>query len=509
MKYCIAIVMIVLFQPFFMGCSSDPNEISNSNPAGESISPRQGKVANGADSESSFTLGEFSSAPIVLNNYSPIGSNAPEIKGAGAHLLKDRLNVNFVCTSSEGFLGSSSSSLICGGVPFKDVRFGLVEQGNMNVPVNSTWLAKIFDPKEAPAYSQTGDCTSFCQGNLKPLGAYPNIIGKQGRLVIGFMGVINPSKVYMLAAEYRGAYQFGLIRFDLARKTNGVDSPSNDVDDAGSYAVKECGITQEKLDDPSAVLFEASMTSFPIIMEGSSMGVNFRLITQAKLRMREQADQGVQEITMQVRDSAATGSGIIGTFAPMIVKGKGMADAKGDSGTTTRTGLAKKDWIELTNGKNPEYAGLFCAVTGAKSIVINKGAAKATVTFSPALVNNVSLFASIERMRKELGSGRTFNVTASVQGSGKSLVAGTAQGTTTIKEVSPTLTYMGRTITADIAWEIVHTFPGGTYRVGLPKRTVMYIDTANKTLKAIWTEDDKIDEILKKPLPPIIFVNDP
>ena len=273
--------------------------------------------------------------------------------------------------------------------------------------------------------------------------------------------------------------------------------------------VKECGIPQEKIDDPNAVMFEANMTSFPIVIEGSTMGANFRVITQAKVHILAKADQSVQEITVKPKDSAATGAGIIGAIAPLIVKGKAESAAKDNSGSTTSTSLPKKEWIKLTDGTNPEYAELLCAATGTKSIAINKGGAHATVTFTPTLVNAVSPFAPVERMRKELGSGRTFKVTASVQGSGNGLAAGTVQGTTTIREVSPTFTYMGQTVTADIAWEIVNTFPGGTYKVGLPKRTVMYIDTTNKTFKAILAEDDRIDDTLKKSLPPIYLIKDP
>ena len=302
----------------------------------------------------------------------------------------------------------------------------------------------------------------------------------------------------------------GLNGLGSGSKQGGSKPPGNgDAAPEVFDFVKECGIPQEKIDDPNAVMFEANMTSFPIVIEGSTMGVNFRVITQAKVHITAKLDQGVTEINVEPKDSAATGAGIIGAIAPMIVKGKAASAAKDNSGTTTSTSLPKKDWLKLTDGANPEYANLLCAATGTKSIVINNGGAHATVTFTPTAIQAISPFAPVERMRKELGSGKTFKISATVDGSGNGIVAGTVQGTTTIKEVSPTFTYMGQTVTADIAWEIVNTFPGGTYKVGLPKRTVLYIDTTNKTLKAVLTESDRIDDTLKKPLPPIYLTKDP
>ena len=273
--------------------------------------------------------------------------------------------------------------------------------------------------------------------------------------------------------------------------------------------VKECGIPQEKIDDPNAVMLEASMTSFPIVVEGSTMGVNFRVITQAKVHITAKADQSVQEIQVIPKDSAATGSGIIGTFAPMIVKGQAGTQAKQNSGTMTILSLPKKDWIKLVDGTNPEFKDLLCAATGTKSVTLNKGGSHATITFTPALVLAVSPFAPIERLRKEIGEGKSFTVTANVQAADGDLKSGTYQGKTTVKETSPTFTYLGTTVTADIAYEIVNTFPNGAHAVGIPKKQVIYIDSVNKQIKAIVIEDDKVDPMLKKAMPPIYLLRDP
>jgi hypothetical protein len=64
------------------------------------------------------------------------------------------------------------------------------------------------------------------------------------------------------------------------------------------------------------------------------------------------------------------------------------------------------------------------------------------------------------------------------------------------------------TNTADIAYEVINEISGGAHKVGLPKRQVFYINANSKKFAAVITEEDRIDPVLKAPIPPICLISD-
>lgn len=278
---------------------------------------------------------------------------------------------------------------------------------------------------------------------------------------------------------------------------------------------KECGLPTEKMDDENAIMLQQSLTSLPIKVEGTQTGVAFSVTTQAKVNISATAKRATQNVAVSVIDTKAqapSGGGliglIVGAFAPGVVKSKANETAEENSGTTTSDAMPQKDWLHLVDGGNPEFEGLLCAAQGGKTMTINQGRETMVVQFSPALINSVSPLAPIERMRKEIGQSRTFKVTANVQGGSAANATGSFSGSTTIREINPKFNCQGTTKDADIAYEFIHNFPGGAYKVGLSKRQVMYIDTKKKKIVAIINEDDKVDPQLKKTLPPVCLVSD-
>ncbi len=293
---------------------------------------------------------------------------------------------------------------------------------------------------------------------------------------------------------------------------SGVSSTKRSGDGARDFGVfdftKECGIPADKLDDDNAVMFEQSLTSLPIAISGTQMGANFEVVTQAKINISSTSKRATQAVKIDVLKTSANAPGIIGWFAPGVVKNKAQQQAAQNSGTRTSDALPQKEWLHLVDGGNPEYKGLLCAGQGGRTVTIQEGQDNAVIQYSPAVIGSVSPIAPIERLRKELGKSRTFKVTANVQSSSPGYATGTVQGTTTVREVSPAFECQGQTKQADIAYEFLNDFPGGAYKVGLPKRQVMYIDSKNKKFVAIINEDDKVDPQLKKTLPPVCLVSD-
>lgn len=288
---------------------------------------------------------------------------------------------------------------------------------------------------------------------------------------------------------------------------------------------KQCGVPADKANDENAVLLSGDYTSFPIIVEGSKavlgQTIPYRVILQAKVKIT--ANTKGSNVDRTVTKISAEGTNPI---ISIFVNGTADKKAKGASGVTKTEPLPIGEWLKLTgNSGNPEMKDLLCVVTGARSSTSVTGEGTLAATFTPALVNSVSPLASPERMRKEIGGGRTFNVTANVTSVPKTggfmekadtnFKVGTKSGKISIREAKPVLSVVNqaaninRTITADIAYEVINEFPGGAYTVGLPKRAVYLIDTKNKAMKAIYLEDDRPDpESGQVATPPIVIVKD-
>ncbi len=294
---------------------------------------------------------------------------------------------------------------------------------------------------------------------------------------------------------------------------NGKKSGTTDFnagERSGSFDFqKECGLSKEQLDSKDSVLLSGSYTSFPIVIQGDSMGVSFVVITQARINLRATGTGTVQEQNIELKESATTASGFVKLIADGVAKSKAKKAAKDNSGTTSTSPMPKGEWLKLSDGRNSEFKNLLCAVAPSRTITNNKGGKNTTVTFTPGIIGSVSPLAPIARMRKEIGPSRSFTVTADVQSDNKDMASGPVQGRVTVREINPVFKYENTTIKTDIAYEFVNEFPGGAHKVGLTKRQVFFIDSAKKTIRAIISEDDRIDPNTNKPLPPVYLVRDP
>lgn len=502
MKLYSAIGLILFVHTVFTGCSSDPKEVTSSQPGNSSDSMNNAAV----DSQVKLASDTVSTETMVLSNYEPIGNSAPEIKAVSANVLPDRLNVKFTCTSSNGFVGGSKTSMSCEGVPLKDMRFGLVERENMTSPENDaeSWLTQIFDPKQVLNRSSV-DCKNFCAGNFKQLYSYPNTIGKQGHLVVGFQGVINPNKVYIYAAEYRGAYRFGFIKFDSGVRSLPLQETTNPKF-LNSKFLKSCGQSPDEFYKKNAAEMTGSYTSFPIVVEGQKQvlgtGFEYRIIFSSKAQLT--MNGGVISFSNVFSTVSAEAS------SPLLRNmTKDIADryAKSMTVRTDSTLVSVGDWLNTTEF-NEAFTNLMCAPIGTSSTSSWTSSGEILTKFSPLLVNHLSPLVSFDRLTQEIPGDRSFNVTADVNFSAESknpdLRSGQKSGSVTIKKIAPRLSV----INGDIAYEITNDFPGGAYTVGLPKRVVYLLDASHKKVKAFSVEMDNpagIDLGLKQNVP-VIYV---
>lgn len=265
-----------------------------------------------------------------------------------------------------------------------------------------------------------------------------------------------------------------------------------------------CGLPAGALNTPGTQIFTGNFKSLPIIVTGTSMFVGYRITTQASVNLVVLNDSATQNINVQVQ-KVETSSNVLG-IPQAIAKKKANEAAEAKSGSVTTTRIPNGTWINLVSGGNPEYQGLFCAVSGTKSLSNNTGGGPGQVEFTPALVNSINPLAPRETLDKELSAPRVFNVTANVTTALDSWKAGSHVGTVTITPIPATAQIEGLSIAADVAYEVKADFPLGASKLGLSRNQKFFINTKSHTFEAIIDDSGALDPRSNAELPPSILI---
>lgn len=265
-----------------------------------------------------------------------------------------------------------------------------------------------------------------------------------------------------------------------------------------------CGLPAGSMNTPGTQIFTSSYKSLPIIVTGSSLMVGYRVTTQATMNLVGLNDGTNQSINVQVMN-VETSSNFLG-IPQSVAKKKAGEAAKMKSGSVSTTRISNGNWINLVSSGNPEYTGLFCAVSGTKSLSNNTGDGHGQVEFTPVLVNSISPLAPRETLDKELSAPRVFQVTAKVTTALENWEAGSHAGTITITPIPATAQFGGQTIAADVAYEIKADFPVGSNKLGLSRNQKFFINTKSHTIEAIIDDSGAIDPRSEAELPPTILI---
>ena len=265
-----------------------------------------------------------------------------------------------------------------------------------------------------------------------------------------------------------------------------------------------CGLPPGAMNTPGTQIFQQNMKSLPIVVQGTSMMVGYTVSTQASVNLVSLNDRTTQNISVQVL-SVETSSNIFG-IPKAIAQGKADDAAKAKSGSVTTNRLSNGAWLNLVSSPNPEYQGLFCAVSGNKSVTSATGGATGNVEFTPALVNNVSPLAPRATLDKELSAPRVFHVTANVTSAAEGWASGSQAGTITITPIPPTTQVNGQTFAADVAYEVKADFPSGAIKVGLSRNQKFFINTKTHTMEAVVDDSGALDPQSGAELPPTVLV---
>lgn len=224
---------------------------------------------------------------------------------------------------------------------------------------------------------------------------------------------------------------------------------------------KNCGLDTNAAED--AIVFSQNLKSQNFVVEAGLGGFKARVEAEATLSINSKASSGSQKIDVKVNNVTDLSNNPTG-MKTLVTRIGARIVARSRGGTMTSNALPFKEWIRLVDGGNPEFKGLLCAVTGEANSKKEEDKSK-FFEFSPALVASINPKASSEQREKEIGSGRKFNIKATLSNPISKKTITTANGTVEIKPVSSQLkatdplTKQSVNIQADSAYEVLSNFP--------------------------------------------------
>lgn len=271
--------------------------------------------------------------------------------------------------------------------------------------------------------------------------------------------------------------------------TEEVSATANDTPADGGIAalLQSCGVTEQELNDPTTVLFEKDFTAWPKVYHGNfnAIVVSGTYVVSVTTKLHVKATLAE---TRQTTDFDVTGT-------PDKAVTQAKETAAPNKGTTISRSISTEERTKL-GSSNRDWNGILCAISGTKSMVVDKGGSNRVYSFDPPLPSAVSPRASAARLQTEIGAGRTFsNIVLTVDSStdAKTAVGRKITGSVTITPMTPRLTLQvgatgqQTTIQTDVAYKIETDFggPQATAALGFMPMTAMYISTATKSLRVI------------------------
>ncbi len=291
-----------------------------------------------------------------------------------------------------------------------------------------------------------------------------------------------------------------------ASKVKKSVDPSDDDDDDDDEAevdpeaeiaklLKDCGVTQAQLNDPTTPLFKKTVRSYPKTFNGSfnafvisgTYEISIKVIIDISATLGEARQKTEFEVTGTPTKAAQTAQ-------EKVSPNRGVMISK----------IMSVDERSKLTADNKDWEGIFCTITPAKSAIIDKGGFNKKLVFEPALPTAVSPKAVASRYKAEIGAGRTFKTTVKVESSSDPKVpAGkTVEGTVKITPIDPALTLDNgtnkTTVTTDLAFVIENDFggPKATAELGMSPKTIMYFKDQDLKIIVADTGDPQMGQLV-------------
>jgi hypothetical protein len=275
-----------------------------------------------------------------------------------------------------------------------------------------------------------------------------------------------------------------------------LDSSSSEGDSQSLEEIlKDCGVDQETLDNPDAVLLDKTLTGWPKVFVGQasvplvSTPINYRVNVKTKLKIHATMKEMTQTIDFDVTTEPS--GGMIGD----TIKTKAGEKTEPNRGSTTAKVLETDKRPDLMSS-SPDWNGVLCTVQPVTEVKTVKAGMGKLIRYDPPLPMSVSPKANGARYEAEIGQGKTWNnITAEILSSGDpALPVGTKlTGSVSITPTDPNLTLQinqnggTKTFSASRAFTLRFDFGGveKTLGLGLNPMQTMYIDEKTHDVKVV------------------------
>ena len=274
-----------------------------------------------------------------------------------------------------------------------------------------------------------------------------------------------------------------------------VSTPSAPIVDGKGELIailEDCGFPGGVLPDPDVTVFQASLKSQQVSINGSKPfapllpPANYTAVVRASVEVNASMATTKQSVRIGLEGFSVSLLGV--PVPPDLGKADAQTQVQANNSDTSATGPSNDERANLIGHDGP-WKGIYCTINGSKSLSFTKNGKSKSITFDPPIPGGIWAKASPARFKAEVGSGRTFsNVKATVTSSNdSSMPAGTVvQGTVTVSPISGSLPELG--INADIAYIIRSDFGANTVNLGLTPSEAFYVSSSSKDVSAIVIE---------------------
>ena len=268
--------------------------------------------------------------------------------------------------------------------------------------------------------------------------------------------------------------------------------------------LEDCGFPGGNLPDPSVTVFQASLKSQQVSINGSKpinpamLGLpvipfapplppaNYTAVVRASVEVNASMAATKQSVRIGLEGFTVSVLGL--SVPPDLGQADATTQVQANNSDTSATGPTNDERVSLIGHDGP-WKGIYCTLNGSKSLSFTKNGKSKAISFDPPIPGGIWAKASPARFKAEVGSGRTFsNVKATVTSSNdSSMPVGTVvQGTVTVSPISGSLAEIG--VNADIAYIIRSDFGANTVNLGLSPSEAFYVSSTTKDMNAIVIE---------------------
>ncbi|MCX6117489.1 MAG: hypothetical protein NT027_08110 [Proteobacteria bacterium] len=306
--------------------------------------------------------------------------------------------------------------------------------------------------------------------------------------------------------------------------TSGGKSPAAsfklDEDSVFNDVQTRCGGTTAELSSTKTPFLVADFTSLPIVVTGKRRDIEYKVEAIAKLHVESGGPNPGSKIDTELKSITATSGGVdmVKGAIDELIRPDAEKSIAEKRGTSTSTSVPSLTIIKLGKEEGP-YKGMFCAVGFNLGQADNKGGQKGALSFDKPLPLALNPKAGIDTYSMELGEGKSFTATVTVDVAKKEgLPAGTeVPVTVTWKKISsdikklsgiPTTMNLPK-ISSDIAYEVITKTSGkhSLAKLGMSSRRVFYVNTTEKNFAAIVEFSEKEEDATEE-VPPTVLVRD-